>query len=860
MDNILAPRRIIVLVPAALAILGLLCCLNTAAAQPVATVSDITTPQVRPEGAPKPSDVCFSTRWPRGLNPNDPHDGLAAAKQFHATRLDWLYTQGKAEFIQRAKERGYTVSAAVNSTLPDKLGSRDYTIGRARYLDGKPVIASWMRAWGMYWGCCNSPEYRKLYLDFATADVDLGADYLQTDGELGNIHLPDWGGCFCEHCVAGFREFLNNSTTGELRAEMGITDLAAFDYAGYLRDRGTESNVQWRNWKGDPRLAALFVKFQEESMVRFYTETFAAIDAHAGRHVPQSGNHAGPYRPHHRLFDYFMAETYPYREGLPRLLYHERILPSREVGKPYVFTFVTDDVSRTRRFIALSYALGAHVIVPWDVYTGSDTPRVFATPDQYADLYGFVRANADLLDGYEEAAVTGPGWTDERYDSRPPVRVDGPSEVYATVRAKPGDPAAPVAVHLVDYSEHPEPFRVILDPARFFGDRPLKLRLLTPAAYDAQTHAQAEESGDFAALAESADIPGGRATQIAIPALNPWGILVVEPGDGDPEQSWEPAIWAEHSDRFREHISVRITSPDSDATLRYTVDGSAPGPGSSEYTGPIQLTQTTTISARAYTPRGPSATVRATFTLDTSAPKPAAPDTPGLGAPLVSWLSAQSLIETHEDGDEVRVWPAEAGPDATVPALDLSTGAKAGPPVLDADGINGRAALWFRARGDLLSAPGVFADLAVPGAPTVFVVMRSEDPEFGICGNALNGSGGIPRLYMTQGRMHYDTLDRYVGVALPGDEAGLVVYRHDGLSTASVRTNGIPTASRDDIPAVAKFGGGNLAMPFCSGNRERAGMIAEVVVFGGPLPEDSIRRVEEYLLAKYGIPGALRWK
>lgn len=831
-----------------------------ACAQPLATVCDLARPQVRPEGAPRPSDVCFSTRWPRPMNPKDAHDGLASARAFHATRLDWLYTLGRQDFIQKAKDRGYTISAAVNSTLPDKIGGHEFTIGRAVYLDGKPVLASWMRGWGAYWGCCNSPEYRKLYLETALADVDLGADALQTDGELGNIHLPDWGGCFCQHCLAGFREYLAANTTAALRAELGITDLPAFDYAEYLRAAGTETNLHWRQWKGDSRLAQLFVAFQEASMVDFYRGMFAQIDAHAGRHVPQSGNHAGPYKPHHALFDYFMAETYPHREGVPRTLYYERILPSREAGLPYLFTFVTDDVPATRRFIALSYALGAHVIVPWDVYTGSNTPRAFGFPNQYADLYGFVRANAGLLDGYEEAAVAGPGWQDDRWGERPPVRVDSPGEVYAAVRARPNDSTAPVVVHLVDYSAAPEPFRLVLDPARFFGDRALKLRLITPAPYDAAAHEQAEDTREFAPLAASVDLPGGRATQVEIPALAPWAILLVEPADAGPDQPWDPAVWADRADRFCEPLSVRITSPDVGATLRYTLDGAEPGPDSPVYAGPVQISATTTVSARAFTPRGPSSTVRAVFTLAADAPQPAAPDTPGLGAPLLSWLSAQRLAGACEDGQEVRLWPAEAGLNATVPAGNLSNGVAAAPPVFVAEGINGRPAVEFRAKGDMLSVPGVLSDLAVPGAPTVFVVLQSKDLEFGLCGNALNGSGGIPRLYMTRGRMHYDTLDKGLGVPLADDQPGLVVFSHDGVSTATVRADGARSLRRDDIPAVAAFGGGHLAMPFCSGNQEHIGRIAEVVVFGAPLPEDSIRRVEEYLLAKYGIGGALKWR
>jgi hypothetical protein len=139
------------------------------------------------------------------------------------------------------------------------------------------------------------------------------------------------------------------------------------------------------------------------------------------------------------------------------------------------------------------------------------------------------------------------------------------------------------------------------------------------------------------------------------------------------------------------------------------------------------------------------------------------------------------------------------------------------------------------------------------------LVFSSADPEFGVCGNSLNGSGGVPRLYLTRGRFHYDTLEKYVGVPRLDDGPALVAYSHDGRSTMSVHVNGILDASRDDVPAVASFGGGNLAMPFTSGNQEHVGRIAELVVYGAELPADERRRVEEYLLAKHGIPGTMKW-
>lgn len=192
-------------------------------------VSEVAVAAARPDAAPKYSDVCFSTRWPRPRNDKDPTDAIAIARQFHATRFEWLYVSGRADYVTKLKGLGFSVSGAVNTTLPDKPGTRDYQQGRAVDLDGELLIAPWMTAWGTYWGCFNRPEYRRTYLEAAKLDVDAGVDALQMDGSGGNTHLPAWGGCFCTDCIAGFQTYLAENSTDAQREDWAVGDPVQFD-------------------------------------------------------------------------------------------------------------------------------------------------------------------------------------------------------------------------------------------------------------------------------------------------------------------------------------------------------------------------------------------------------------------------------------------------------------------------------------------------------------------------------------------------------------------------------------------------------------------------------------------------------
>jgi hypothetical protein len=450
-------------------------------------VSDLAVPAQRAPGAPLYSDVCFSSRWKHPLNPEDPHETFRDAEAFHATRLDWVYSSSPA-WIKECKQRGYRFTGALNMILLDAPGLKTREQGRILDKQGQPVAAPWMRAKSGFWGCVNSPQYRQTFLAHARLLIDGGADGIQMDDPRANEAAIAWGGCFCEYCLSK----------------------AARQSLALARDMQA---------------------FQTESVREFYADMRSEVDRYAGRRVPWSCNNSDgktgfPYD----LFDYGMAEL---REdsATPAELYR-KIAEATKRGRQQIFTFVSNSLPLTRRVIATAYACGGHILVPYDVYFGNKQPRIFGKAEEYADLYGFVRANAACLDGYEDAAACGPGLADTRYESPQPVETNS-GNVFAFVRARPGNPASPMVIHLIDWREAPQPFVLRLATGRFSSGGTVRARLRMPSHYDAALHTAACAQKEYAALKKEREMQimvKGELMEISIPALDPWGALILYPG------------------------------------------------------------------------------------------------------------------------------------------------------------------------------------------------------------------------------------------------------------------------------------------------------------------------------------------
>ena len=122
-----------------------------------------------------------------------------------------------------------------------------------------------------------------------------------------------------------------------------------------------------------------------------------------------------------------------------------------------------------------------------------------------------------------------------------------------------------------------------------------------------------------------------------------------------------------------------------------------------------------------------------------------------------------------------------------------------------------------------------FANQHLGGAFTIFLVTRAEDPLFGACGNALNGNGGIPRLYLIRDGFTYHASTAHIGTV--PNEPAILSYTHDGADAIAAWLNGTraAAASGPEYAPVGSFGGGHWAIPFWCGNTYHGGAVAEVI-------------------------------
>ena len=133
-------------------------------------------------------------------------------------------------------------------------------------------------------------------------------------------------------------------------------------------------------------------------------------------------------------------------------------------------------------------------------------------------------------------------------------------------------------------------------------------------------------NGDYHLSASSPAIGAGTTTDIGhdldnIAFADPPAMGCYEYADRAAEPAFDPASGI----LFYPSTNVTLSCETTGATIYYTTDGSSPTDSGTAYSGPIALSATTTIKARAYaTGKGPSAIVSATYTHQRPTPPPTA--------------------------------------------------------------------------------------------------------------------------------------------------------------------------------------------------------------------------------------------
>lgn len=533
-------------------------------------------PQWRPAYAPRASDVVIRSLRPRGDGPDE--GSQRATRDFHATRHEWVYLrywqqggddESSRRFVAAMADKGVLVGGAGSGSSHhvERFTDQDRLEWCVLNIDGSLYTPRHKQGWpeppGQ--GSVFSDEYFRIHLLHYSEQLDLGAQVFQRDE--ARMSLAD-GFDFGPAARVGFQEYLRSHTDAAQREAWGIGDLDNFDVRDYFLglDPPDTSDVAWfRNWRLDDPVRQQYDRFKEQGVIDFFRRTRAALDVHAGRRVPFSCNNTSfqLWEPVHREFDWGLSELM-FQTAEPGHLY-ERFHAGRLLGKVQVVSTpkprgaVTDPVAfrrLNRQVIAQAYSLGGLCKVPWDLFlqTADGQGRYYGEPEDYADLYGFVRAMAPYLEGFEEAAAAGKDLP--IMDERDPglLQVEGSDDLYVFLRVRPGDVDSPLVIHVVNWAAEgstPSVAVRVSGPAMGWDAARFKVRLAQPAAYDAARHQEADRRAEalrprgelrgpdqaaaYADLIESTDLIAeeqGGDIIFSFTAPNPWSVIIIEPMGG----------------------------------------------------------------------------------------------------------------------------------------------------------------------------------------------------------------------------------------------------------------------------------------------------------------------------------------
>lgn len=517
----------------------------------------------RPSFIPSASDVTIRSLNFRPINAKDKNNTLEAMSDFHATRLEWVYlhvNEDEKELIDKVKQSGRVFGGASSSKSGVKVcvePGREFVENSVLGINGEPLFMEHSRYWAVpiYSGCMNNPDYKREVFSYYKDYIDWGAEVLQRD-EPGTSYrfAKNRQGCYCRHCMSEFSVYLGKKLSEAELEKLKIDNLDTFDYSNWLK---INSYVKGAKVSVSP-LADFFAEFHLEVSVEFYKDLRKRINDYAGRYVPFSCNNTSfqDWESSYVFeFDFAISELMM-QSANPVHLYDRakkavtlgkvQVFGSpKTLGKEYSEEFLID---LKRKVIATSYAVGGLSRVPWDIFeqTKDGKGRYFGRPQDYSDLYGFVRANDKYLTGYDDAGGFGLGMNEERYGENKPLTIQSDEkEIYAFIRAISGSENAPVVVHLVDWSDNQEPFELVLKNDNFFRTGKLSVKMIRPTDYDKAEHGKAEmeslallkkgeklsakQSDAYTMLFKDVALPHSEKdgyTTVKVPAITPWAIIV----------------------------------------------------------------------------------------------------------------------------------------------------------------------------------------------------------------------------------------------------------------------------------------------------------------------------------------------
>jgi len=357
------------------------------------------------------------------------------ARSKNAQDVQWFRQR-----VEEAREKGLRYCGSVDFVVdfggfiafcPDR-----FMEAVCRDLDDNPITVPWLwdhryKGHPAYWFCTNNPDYRAYLSDQVERTCVAPIDGLHIDDWRGTAACSAWfGGCFCRHCMEGFRDWLKQRFTKEQLGSMGIERVEEFDLKAFLKSKGITAE-QWRRQRSRLPFGELFQQFQTEQMLQVVREVFEYAESLKGKPLLRSVNSSGSSpealvvaplvdffcgeMDHHALTAQVPVEpafVFKLAEGLGKRQ------AATASGQDWAWIAANEKPGLVRTWIAQAYAFGNAFMVPhhqWCYTPEKGTHWWEGKTEDFAFVYRFIRENANLFDGYRELANLSLAYTHENF-------------------------------------------------------------------------------------------------------------------------------------------------------------------------------------------------------------------------------------------------------------------------------------------------------------------------------------------------------------------------------------------------------------------------------------------------------------
>lgn len=317
---------------------------------------------------------------------------------------------------------------------------QDFMDAVCRDLDGSPLRVPWLhdhsyRGHPAYWFCSNNPHYRAYLRDQVQRACAAPIDGLHIDDYRGTFACASWnGGCFCEHCMRLFRDYLKRNR----KMPLPTAQAEEFDYSRYLHERGVTAQ-KYRSQAREVPLRDLFLAFQQEQMMALVRETFEMAERLRGKPLLRSvnsGAHSAEAVVIEPLIDYFCGEVDHHASNgslspEPIFVYAlVEALGKRQTatasGWDWAWIAANNKPGMVQAWVAQAYAFGSVFMVPhnqWCYTPEKGTHWWKGKPEDFAFLYRFVREHISLFDDHYPLTNTVLRFTDRAFERAKRVAV-----------------------------------------------------------------------------------------------------------------------------------------------------------------------------------------------------------------------------------------------------------------------------------------------------------------------------------------------------------------------------------------------------------------------------------------------------